>query len=128
MQSVLAVVAYMEDVKLSLPRDRVFSHVAFDVDRVSPKPGDKINGVEVGLPFSYRRFQFQHGQTILVYIPHWFVAALLAAFLGLVIIRAWRRHRGRTNACRCCGYNLTGNISGRCPECGTPLGEPDHHG
>ena len=23
--------------------------------------------------------------------------------------------------CRQCGYNLTGNVSGRCPECGTPV-------
>lgn len=26
-------------------------------------------------------------------------------------------------ACRNCGCNLTGNLSGRCPECGTPIGE-----
>ena len=25
------------------------------------------------------------------------------------------------NACQKCGYNLTGNVSGRCPECGTAL-------
>jgi len=25
------------------------------------------------------------------------------------------------NRCRKCGYNLTGNISGRCPECGQPF-------
>lgn len=23
--------------------------------------------------------------------------------------------------CPMCGYNLTGNISGRCPECGAPI-------
>jgi hypothetical protein len=27
--------------------------------------------------------------------------------------------------CRKCGYNLTGNVSGRCPECGAPT-PPDH--
>jgi hypothetical protein len=26
--------------------------------------------------------------------------------------------------CVACGYNLTGNVSGRCPECGTTI--PDH--
>lgn len=26
--------------------------------------------------------------------------------------------------CRKCGYNLTGNVSGRCPECGTPVPQP----
>ncbi len=25
------------------------------------------------------------------------------------------------STCVCCGYNLTGNVSGRCPECGTPI-------
>jgi len=24
--------------------------------------------------------------------------------------------------CQTCGYDLTGNVSGRCPECGTPIG------
>ncbi len=23
--------------------------------------------------------------------------------------------------CKVCGYNLRGNVSGRCPECGTPV-------
>jgi hypothetical protein len=31
-------------------------------------------------------------------------------------------HRGPH--CRRCGYDLTGNVSGACPECGTPV--PDH--
>jgi len=26
--------------------------------------------------------------------------------------------------CGQCGYNLTGNVSGRCPECGTPVPQP----
>jgi hypothetical protein len=25
--------------------------------------------------------------------------------------------------CRSCGYDLTGNVSGRCPECGAPVAE-----
>jgi len=27
------------------------------------------------------------------------------------------------SACETCGYDLTGNFSGRCPECGTPVGK-----
>lgn len=27
--------------------------------------------------------------------------------------------------CRVCGYDLTGNISGRCPECGTEIRSPE---
>lgn len=34
----------------------------------------------------------------------------------------WKvRHKPAENVCRACGYNLTGNVSGRCPECGTPI-------
>ena len=29
----------------------------------------------------------------------------------------------RAGCCPACGYNLTANISGRCPECGTPTGQ-----
>ena len=31
------------------------------------------------------------------------------------------RDRDRLGLCRACGYNLTGNTSGVCPECGTPI-------
>ncbi len=37
----------------------------------------------------------------------------------------WRRARRGwvlgPHMCRVCGYNLTGNVSGICPECGTPI-------
>jgi hypothetical protein len=34
----------------------------------------------------------------------------------------WRDHRRRPPGhCRICGYNLTGNVSGVCPECGTSV-------
>jgi hypothetical protein len=33
----------------------------------------------------------------------------------------WKRSRRKAGSCRRCGYNLTGNTSGVCPECGTPV-------
>jgi hypothetical protein len=37
----------------------------------------------------------------------------------------WRDHRRiPPDCCLNCGYNLTGNTSGICPECGTPLEVP----
>jgi len=52
---------------------------------------------------------------------------LLAGFLPAVVAVRWaiglrQRRRGASDRCRNCGYNLTGNTSGICPECGTPLG------
>lgn len=51
----------------------------------------------------------------------WMIASLMA----LVGWEWWgHRHRVPAGAPRCaaCGYNLTGNMSGVCPECGTKTG------
>jgi hypothetical protein len=55
---------------------------------------------------------------------------ILALPLTLILAwytRKWRRqlYRARTDRCLNCGYALTGNTSGRCPECGTPIRTPD---
>lgn len=54
---------------------------------------------------------------LLVFIPSWPLT-----FWGL------RRHRklrdsAEDSVCAKCNYNLTGNVSGICPECGTPIQE-----
>ena len=54
---------------------------------------------------------------------------LLISSLPLVVaarkLVVWTRaiFRRPEGHCRRCGYNLTGNTSGICPECGTPVGE-----
>ena len=46
------------------------------------------------------------------------------AIRGPVILRRRRRRRLRAaHVCLQCGYSLTGNVSGVCPECGTPCTE-----
>jgi hypothetical protein len=47
--------------------------------------------------------------------PHW-SAAVVFAILPAAMYRPSRRHR--PGLCRACGYDLTGNVSGVCPECG----------
>lgn len=49
-------------------------------------------------------------------LPLWMPALLFAALAG----RGWYRYRPfrRPGRCPCCGYDLTGNVSGVCPECG----------
>jgi hypothetical protein len=57
-----------------------------------------------------------------VAFPHWLPCII---FLGTPAL--WlRRHRQERRqiadgCCRSCGYNLTGNVSGVCPECGKPI-------
>lgn len=48
-------------------------------------------------------------------------AALLCAALLLLWRGLWPARRGSEPRCRRCGYNLTGNVSARCSECGAVL-------
>ena len=60
-----------------------------------------------------------------IVLPLWFVAGVCACPLAAIVLflqRAFSRvRRRRTGACLGCGYNLTGNVSGVCPECGRKL-------
>jgi 7-keto-8-aminopelargonate synthetase-like enzyme len=58
---------------------------------------------------------------------HWsqlgFAGWAFGAIGGYVLAKRINRRRAEREArgfCRRCGYDLTGNVSGRCPECGTP--------
>ena len=60
-----------------------------------------------------------------VIIPLWFVLCSSLALPALWVSR-WRSSRKpRGGHCGTCGYNLTGNTSGVCPECGTVIKPPD---
>jgi hypothetical protein len=71
------------------------------------------------------QFGFLSGSTSLVggfilFFPLWCptIAFLIPPLLW------WRsrfRRRRRRGACTCCGYSLTANTSGVCPECGTAV-------
>ena len=56
-----------------------------------------------------------------VVVPFWSVELLSAFWPGLWIVNWWRKKtklRLRPGFCRKCRYDLTGNTSGFCPECG----------
>ena len=54
-------------------------------------------------------------------LPIWFPTILFAAYPTIALIRGplrrWRRRK--RGECVNCGYNLTGNVTGVCSECGT---------
>ena len=54
------------------------------------------------------------GRGFTVLVPLW-IPLLLTAISTAIL---WRRDRIPPGHCQRCGYNLTGNVSGRCPECG----------
>lgn len=50
-------------------------------------------------------------------------AMMLLLNAGLVVLSRARQRPPDPRLCTRCGYDLTGNRSGTCPECGTPLSE-----
>jgi hypothetical protein len=61
------------------------------------------------------------GREELASVPAWFLIGLFAVFplARMAGFRRWRRlYRIARGCCAQCGYDLTGNISGVCPECG----------
>jgi hypothetical protein len=58
--------------------------------------------------------------------PWWFWIAVGTVVTGAVASWTWHgRQAPEAPRCVNCGYNLTGNVSGRCPECGTPIARQD---
>lgn len=49
-----------------------------------------------------------------------FVQGIVLAIVLLAQAQAWQSY-GRSGKCCTCGYDLTGNLSGTCPECGDPI-------
>ena len=67
--------------------------------------------------------QVYGGTSRTVTIPLWMPLLLFGLPLGILLargpLRRWRRHR--RGLCLTCAYNLEGNTSGTCPECGTKV-------
>ena len=56
-----------------------------------------------------------------VMVP-WYAILLVTAAVPLLRLRRAMRNRRRPGGCAACGYDLTGNVSGVCPECGAASG------
>jgi len=125
-ESAIIVLDHTEGQQWSASRSRSWSSAA---TQLTPTPPNRLgfalrlsktraSSVKVGWHVGNRPF-------IAIAAPHWFVAAALA-LLTVPWIKSKLAHRQRMRRagqrqCISCGYDLTGNTSGVCPECGTPL-------
>jgi len=68
----------------------------------------------------FRRAAFSKFELFTIRTPIGIPVLVLMLFPGVAFVRGpYRRHRRRKKGlCLHCGYNLTGNTSGVCPECG----------
>ena len=71
-------------------------------------------------------FDYDVGEPLWLLVPFWMPAAatgLLPTVWLLVWVVKLRMYRTRQSGGHCvsCGYSLTGNASGTCPECGTAI-------
>lgn len=92
------------------------NNYSFDVLRLPQEPLT-LRSFGVSLP----SVEANKGVTV-IRVPLWvpFSLVMVAAFC---LWHPGRLPKDKTH-CRNCAYNLVGNISGVCPECGTPIAEP----
>ena len=70
-----------------------------------------------------------HPDTVVLTTPLWLTTLLFATYPAIAFLRGplrrWhRRRRRRRGLCIKCSYDLTANVSGVCPECGTEVELP----
>ena len=90
---------------------------------MSPLDADSPFAFACGKPREFAGFGFQKAMGIqrkAIWFPTWPIIVIFTLFPGTVLVYGpLRRHRRRKKGlCIHCGYNLTGNVSGVCPECG----------
>lgn len=64
-------------------------------------------------------WRYGNRSLVICYVPYWLLALLFAVLPGRWLMLSLRQgNRNQSGHCASCGYNLTGNTSGVCPECG----------
>lgn len=83
--------------------------------------GGDPNSATEGWNFTYYHFRGWE-PVVEIHVPDWSLMLLFALLpVAWFISHRRTRRRARQNGCVSCGYNLTSNTSGVCPECGTPV-------
>ena len=89
----------------------------FVVDQINPQLGPVRAGFRDDSILLLPRLQWRGGNTAQSYLflPFWPLVSVAIGVLAVAVRQL--RHRA-PGMCTECGYDLQGNVSGRCPECG----------
>lgn len=96
--------------------------------RVTVPPWVKVFRPRTGVEYWPATDVIRNGRATSVIIDPWKYFLLFSIYPAVVLIRGLSRHslrerRRNDGLCMECGYNLTGNVSGVCPECGAAIGD-----
>lgn len=97
-----------------------FEHAAYGYRRIPISPSGPTLSFSPGMTlFGSARCAIGKGGSWTEHVyPLWTPFAVFAVSASL--LAGFRRERVPDGQCRSCEYDLTGNSSGRCPECGAP--------
>jgi hypothetical protein len=88
-------------------------------------PGERIETSGFDFPIYFRHFRWATHSVWVVTVPLDVLFILTALLpLGWFLRQVMRHRRKVSGLCHACGYNLTGNRSGVCPECGAAAPSP----
>ena len=79
-----------------------------------------------GFGWGKKESEWQKFVEYFLFVPDWFIATLL--LLPSVWFASLPLRGKQPYSCNCCGYSLTGNTSGICPECGAACKAADPAG
>jgi len=72
--------------------------------------------------FEFARVEIPRSIIYSISFPHWFLTTIFAILPAIWLFKWNKRRKLGPNACPDCGYDLTGNTTGTCPECGKSIG------
>ena len=88
--------------------------------RLTKRPRAAADANRLGFGWTYHSTPSVHTHSLKIRLPIW--ALSLASLVAAILFRALRGRAYAPGMCGACGYLLTGNVSGVCPECGTVIG------
>jgi hypothetical protein len=118
---------FADEVSRRPPLTRHFDYGS-EIDQTGSR--SPFNGFLARAGFAVYSKQFTRGRLYLglcgskriLALPMWSLVVIFA-LAPLLSFLSWvqRRRRKEAGQCLTCGYDLTGNVSGVCPECGTTI-------